>query len=63
MGLLYGLLELNLEMETLLHAARADLYARTVRNAGPLEVRVLAAISGRVEFGSANRVGVFSNDF
>lgn len=50
-------------METLLHAGSADLYARAVRNAGPLEVWVLTAISAWVELGGTNRVGVLSNDF
>lgn len=50
-------------METSLHAGSTDLYAGTVRDARPLEVWVLAAVAGRIEFGSTNRVGILSNDF
>lgn len=49
-------------MKAFLHAASADLDARTVRNARPLEVRVLAAVAGWVELGSTNRVAVLANN-
>lgn len=50
-------------MEALFHAASADLYARTIWNACPLEIWVLAAIAGGVVLGSTNRVRVLPDDF
>jgi hypothetical protein len=50
-------------MKTTLHAGSANLYARTIWNARPLEVWVFAAVASWVEFGSTNRVGVLSNYF
>lgn len=56
-------LELNLEVDTFLHARSADLYTRTVRDTCPLKVWVNTTATARVEFGSTNRVRIFSNDF
>lgn len=56
-------LEFNLKVEAFLHTTSANLYTWSVWNACPLEVWVLATVTGRVELGSTNRVGVLSNDF
>jgi hypothetical protein len=50
-------------MKASLHAASTDLYARTVWNARPLKIWILAAVARRVELGSTNRVGVLANHF
>ncbi len=56
-------LELYLKMETTLHATSTNLYARTIWNSSPLEVRVDASVATRVVLGGTNRVAVFSNNF
>ncbi len=56
-------LELDLEVKTFLHARSTDFDTRTIRNACPLEIWVLAAVTSWVEFGSTNRVGILSNNF
>ena len=56
-------LELDLKMNTLLHAACADLHTRSVRDTSPLKIRVDTAVTTRIKLGSTNRVRILSNDF
>ncbi len=56
-------LELDLEMDTFLHARSTDLNTRSIRDTSPLEVWVHTTITTGVKLGSTNRVGIFSNNF
>lgn len=62
-GSLFLSLELDLKVKAFLDATRTNAYARAVRDARPLEVRVLATVTTWIELSSTNRVGVLSNNF
>ena len=55
--------KLDFEVETSFYAGSTDLDTRTVRDTSPLEVRIYAAATCRVELSSTNRVRVASNNF